>query len=634
MTIKHMKKNISAEMIPVLYDIETKEDGSGIILTKKNFYYEDNEEEAVPQEVFNFLDYFYTKEEVDEKVKIHMVFRDSEEELMEEEGQENYIYLIPFEKGGNKEGAFKEYVWTEDDKYEQVGSTDLQPILDKFDEYATKDELTAHNNNSNAHSDIREALNNFATKEELNDKADSNHTHSEYVSASKVTNWSGTVSDNNIPSEKLVKDSLDNKQAILVSGTNIKTINNNSLLGNGNIDIQGGGGTDVGSFTELQSLITNASSGDVIVLDKDYKNAGSETGININKSLTIIGNGHIIDGDGKSRIFYITGNGCKINNLIFMNGNTSNSGGCILCGSPNNIIFNCTFINNNASNTGGAILYQTSTNSILDCSFINNTAEYGGAIFCLSPDNVIISDCEFKGNTATNDGANIYNSVDSLIVYNCHTTTGLHYTVNYDDLNSENLVTSWSGTVSDSNVPSEKLVKDTFDDLATVATSGSYSDLENKPDLATVATSGKYDDLSNKPSIPTDTNDLTNGAGYVTLDEVNGEVNLNNYYTKNEIQNGYVAKENNKGLSTNDFTDAYKDEIDNLATNYQSKGNYLTASDISGKANSADLANIATSGSYTDLGGITTQQLSITYDVDGTDVTETITFLTVRKTNS
>ena len=33
-------------------------------------------------------------------------------------------------------------------------------------------------------------------------------------------------------------------QVKLVSGTNIKTVNNNSLLGNGNITISGGGGTD------------------------------------------------------------------------------------------------------------------------------------------------------------------------------------------------------------------------------------------------------------------------------------------------------------------------------------------------------------------------------------------------------
>lgn len=55
--------------------------------------------------------------------------------------------------------------------------------------------------------------------------------------------------------------------------------------------------------------------------------------------------------------------------------------------------------------------------------------------------------------------------------------------------------------------------------LATVATSGSYNDLSNKPNLASVATSGSYNDLSNKPTIPsaqvqTDWN-ATSGMGSI-----------------------------------------------------------------------------------------------------------------------
>lgn len=46
-------------------------------------------------------------------------------------------------------------------------------------------------------------------------------------------------------------------------------------------------------------------------------------------------------------------------------------------------------------------------------------------------------------------------------------------------------------------------IKKFFSDLKTVAFSGSYNDLTNKPTLATVATSGSYNDLSNKPTIPT-----------------------------------------------------------------------------------------------------------------------------------
>lgn len=46
-------------------------------------------------------------------------------------------------------------------------------------------------------------------------------------------------------------------------------------------------------------------------------------------------------------------------------------------------------------------------------------------------------------------------------------------------------------------------------DLATVATSGDYNDLINKPTLATVATSGDYDDLINKPTIASEWGDIT-----------------------------------------------------------------------------------------------------------------------------
>ena len=49
-------------------------------------------------------------------------------------------------------------------------------------------------------------------------------------------------------------------------------------------------------------------------------------------------------------------------------------------------------------------------------------------------------------------------------------------------------------------------------ELSTVATSGDYDDLTNKPELF----SGDYDDLTNKPTIPSKTSDLTNDSGFIT----------------------------------------------------------------------------------------------------------------------
>ena len=47
-------------------------------------------------------------------------------------------------------------------------------------------------------------------------------------------------------------------------------------------------------------------------------------------------------------------------------------------------------------------------------------------------------------------------------------------------------------------------------------TSVTWSDVQDKPIFSTVATSGSYTDLLNKPTIPTNNNQLANGAGYIT----------------------------------------------------------------------------------------------------------------------
>ena len=97
-------------------------------------------------------------------------------------------------------------------------------------------------------------------------------------------------------------------------------------------------------------------------------------------------------------------------------------------------------------------------------------------------------------------------------------------------------------------------------DLSTVATTGSYTDLTNKPtiptkvselqndsgyvpgsSLATVATTGSYDDLTNKPTIPTKVSELQNDSSYATTTELtNGlstKANSSDVYTKTEVNN-------------------------------------------------------------------------------------------------
>ena len=82
----------------------------------------------------------------------------------------------------------------------------------------------------------------------------------------------------------------------------------------------------------------------------------------------------------------------------------------------------------------------------------------------------------------------------------------------------------YDNALSDSseNAVQNKVVKAAIDlkanstDLATVATSGAYSDLSGTPNLSAVATSGAYSDLSGTPTIPTKTSDIQNDSGFVT----------------------------------------------------------------------------------------------------------------------
>jgi hypothetical protein len=73
------------------------------------------------------------------------------------------------------------------------------------------------------------------------------------------------TSDADKPVSSATQTALDGKQATLVSGTNIKTINNESLLGSGNITISGSGG--VTTLDGLSGEITLIEGANVTITD-------------------------------------------------------------------------------------------------------------------------------------------------------------------------------------------------------------------------------------------------------------------------------------------------------------------------------------------------------------------------------
>lgn len=56
-----------------------------------------------------------------------------------------------------------------------------------------------------------------------------------------------------------INTALNNKQSTLVSGTNIKTINGNSILGNGNLEIPGSNTGISGNYTPIATSLENIS---------------------------------------------------------------------------------------------------------------------------------------------------------------------------------------------------------------------------------------------------------------------------------------------------------------------------------------------------------------------------------------
>ena len=90
---------------------------------------------------------------------------------------------------------------------------------------------------------------------------------------------------------------------------------------------------------------------------------------------------------------------------------------------------------------------------------------------------------------------------------------------------SSNKVTSWNSTTTDTHYPSEKLVKDSLDDKADASS------------LATVATSGDYNDLTNKPTVDTTIIDGSSNAvaGDAVYDALALKSNTGHTHTASEV---------------------------------------------------------------------------------------------------
>ena len=180
---------------------------------------------------------------------------------------DNKVYLV-MDSNGSEGNTYVEYLYV-NGQWEELGKFKVNIDLSG---YATEDWV-----NSQGFLKEHQDISNLATKTELNTKQDTisdldsirsgaakgatalQSVPSEYVTETELNNKGYLTS---VPDTYALKSEIPDittKQDTLVSGTNIKTINGNSLLGSGDITIEGGSGnvdlSDYYTKTETNELV-------------------------------------------------------------------------------------------------------------------------------------------------------------------------------------------------------------------------------------------------------------------------------------------------------------------------------------------------------------------------------------------
>lgn len=130
------------------------------------------------------------------------------------------------------------------------------------------------------------------------------------------------------------------------------------------------------------------------------------------------GNGHIISGDKKFRIFNVDGGKLTVNNLTLTEGKGgSGNGGAIRVQNHGQAIINGSHFIKNWAEYGGAIMtiYPSVGLTIRNSSFVGNTASWDGGAIAKYSGTVTITNSSFIGNVSSISGGAIYTSSSGKI---------------------------------------------------------------------------------------------------------------------------------------------------------------------------------------------------------------------------
>ena len=190
------------------------------------------------------------------------------------------------------------------------------------------------------------------------------------------------------------------KQDTLVSGENIKTINNTSILGSGNIDIQGGGG-DVSTITLAgdSDVTLQATDGDIEIATEGTYNASK------NPLLTK----DVISGSHNAEFSNLTASNIDIDYLSG-NGNLT-----IVDGNPSNIVFIDTEHQTETTMQGYLDEKQDTLVSGANIKTINNTSILGSGNISISGGGSDADDISYDNTTSGLTATTVQDAVDEIV---------------------------------------------------------------------------------------------------------------------------------------------------------------------------------------------------------------------------
>ena len=365
------------------------------------------------------------------------------------------------------------------------------------------------------------------------------------ASQSDVDTLSGTVTahtaDTTIHVTSSDKTTWSGKQDALVSGTNIKTINNESILGSGNITIQGGGGGGIDSGTvqtmidesisvkvdtsAITSSVTSASTDSEIPTAKAVYDAIPTGGTGGGKTISAGTNISVTTGETADTV------SCKIpySDVIYSNTDIILGKELPNASTSNRVLFGKQIKSVSSSNFAYSIgigvqpssnssdyneLYGSKSigigafkigNGSQYSNFVTNCVAIGyGAKTRISNAVAIGNDTEASGTTKTNINNQLtIDTSNQVYIYNKDNTEMIclqdHLGGGGGGITSGEVQTMIDESISG---------KADSSSLATVATSGSYNDLTNKPTI---------------PTVPTSNTAFTNDAGYITSNDITGK---------------------------------------------------------------------------------------------------------------